>query len=84
MNPTLSLERLRFNMIEQQIRPWDVLFNHVEAKALQRKGGVHVLFLGRTQDKPSILGVGSRGSAAGDVFGVPLQRRRAQFARSSM
>jgi protein-L-isoaspartate(D-aspartate) O-methyltransferase len=25
MNPTLSLERLRFNMIEQQIRPWDVL-----------------------------------------------------------
>ncbi|CAN7395754.1 protein-L-isoaspartate O-methyltransferase family protein [Variovorax paradoxus] len=25
MNPTPSLERLRFNMIEQQIRPWDVL-----------------------------------------------------------
>src|ERR1700757_1834497 len=25
MNPTSSLERLRFNMIEQQIRPWDVL-----------------------------------------------------------
>ncbi|QGW83529.1 protein-L-isoaspartate O-methyltransferase family protein [Variovorax paradoxus] len=25
MNPTPTLERLRFNMIEQQIRPWDVL-----------------------------------------------------------
>jgi protein-L-isoaspartate(D-aspartate) O-methyltransferase len=25
MNPIPSLERLRFNMIEQQIRPWDVL-----------------------------------------------------------
>lgn len=25
MNPTTDLERLRFNMIEQQIRPWDVL-----------------------------------------------------------
>jgi protein-L-isoaspartate(D-aspartate) O-methyltransferase len=25
MNPTADLERLRFNMIEQQIRPWDVL-----------------------------------------------------------
>jgi protein-L-isoaspartate(D-aspartate) O-methyltransferase len=25
MNPTPDLERLRFNMIEQQIRPWDVL-----------------------------------------------------------
>jgi len=25
MNPTNDLERLRFNMIEQQIRPWDVL-----------------------------------------------------------
>ena len=25
MNPTHDLERLRFNMIEQQIRPWDVL-----------------------------------------------------------
>jgi protein-L-isoaspartate(D-aspartate) O-methyltransferase len=25
MNPTPNLERLRFNMIEQQIRPWDVL-----------------------------------------------------------
>ena len=25
MNPTQTQERLRFNMIEQQIRPWDVL-----------------------------------------------------------
>lgn len=25
MNPAPTLERLRFNMIEQQIRPWDVL-----------------------------------------------------------
>jgi protein-L-isoaspartate(D-aspartate) O-methyltransferase len=25
MNPTPTLERLRFNLIEQQIRPWDVL-----------------------------------------------------------
>ena len=25
MNPPATLERLRFNMIEQQIRPWDVL-----------------------------------------------------------
>jgi protein-L-isoaspartate(D-aspartate) O-methyltransferase len=25
MNPTPTLEQLRFNMIEQQIRPWDVL-----------------------------------------------------------
>lgn len=25
MNPIPTLERLRFNMIEQQIRPWDVL-----------------------------------------------------------
>ena len=25
MNTTPDIERLRFNMIEQQIRPWDVL-----------------------------------------------------------
>lgn len=29
MNPTPTLERLRFNMIEQQIRPWDVLDNDI-------------------------------------------------------
>lgn len=29
MNPAMNLEQARFNMIEQQIRPWDVLDAHV-------------------------------------------------------
>ncbi|MCJ0762288.1 protein-L-isoaspartate O-methyltransferase family protein [Variovorax terrae] len=29
MNPSAALEQARFNMIEQQIRPWDVLDLHV-------------------------------------------------------
>lgn len=29
MNPTLDISRARFNMIEQQIRPWDVLDQEV-------------------------------------------------------
>jgi protein-L-isoaspartate(D-aspartate) O-methyltransferase len=38
MNPTPTLERLRFNMIEQQIRPWDVLdFDILELLAAIRR-----------------------------------------------
>jgi len=38
MNPTPDLERLRFNMIEQQIRPWDVLdFDILELLAAIRR-----------------------------------------------
>jgi len=38
MNPTPTLERLRFNMIEQQIRPWDVLdFDILELLATIRR-----------------------------------------------
>jgi hypothetical protein len=51
MNAPIDTERARFNMIEQQIRPWDVL--DLDVLDLLRPSGARTSCRSRTRPWPS-------------------------------
>jgi protein-L-isoaspartate(D-aspartate) O-methyltransferase len=80
MNPTLDISRARFNMIEQQIRPWDVLDQEVlDLLSVVRREefvpAAHRLHAFTDVEIPLVSGTGSSANSSACMWTPKMEAR---------